>query len=143
MPANEFNIGRDVALDFIDPLFGPQRFAIKTGFESTPQYDDVNSKGLDGVMRSDAIPSGHRLTMDLDRGNGEVDAYFTRREAAYFNNQAVPLVTVTETVQEVGGGVSVYRYTGCSVKQGATAWRGNTTVTQRIELMARRKIKVA
>lgn len=142
MPANEFNIGRDVSLDFVDPAFGVQRFAIKTGWEATPQYDDVSSKGLDGVSRKDAIPNGWTCTMDLDRGSGAVDAYFANREAAYFNNQAVPLATITETIQEVGGGVSVYRYTGCSLKQGATAWRGNNTTTQRIMVDARRRIKV-
>lgn len=142
MPANSFNIGRDVSLDFVDPVLGPQRWAIKTGWEATPEYDEVSSKGLDGVSRHDAIPNGWRLQIDLDRGNGQLDAYFAQREAAYFNNEVVPLISVTETIQEVGGAVSVYRYTDCVPQQGATGWRGNNTTTQRITLRARRRRKV-
>lgn len=143
MPSNDFNIGRDVAIDFVDPELGPQRWSIKTGWEATPQFDQVSSKALDGVPRQDSIPNGWRLSIDMDRASGGMDAYVARREAAYFNGQIVPLITVTETIQEVGGSVSVYRYTGCSVMPGATTWRGNDATKQRMELFARRRIKAA
>lgn len=140
---NDFNIGRDVSLDIVDPVLGVQRFSIKTGWNSEPQYDEVNSKALDGLPRQDVIPNGHRLTMELDRSDPLVDNFFTTREAAYFNGQEVPLCTVTETIKERGGAVSVFRYTGVALRQDASAWRGNTPTTQRITGMARRKIKVA
>lgn len=143
MASNDFNTGRDVSLDIIDPVDGPIRFNIKTGWTSEPQFDDMNSKGLDGVPRNDNVPNGHRLTMDIDRADPRLDDFFARREAAYFNGATVPLVTITETVKEISGAVSVYRYTGVALKQGPNTWRGNSPTTSRLEGMARRKIKVA
>lgn len=143
MPVNEFNIGRDVTLDIADPARGPQRFTIKTGWQATPIFDQLKSKGLDGEPRHDAIPDGWRLRMDLDRADPRLDNFFADREAAYFNDEVVPLISITETVREVGGGRSIYRYTKVSPTPGETTWRGNQITTQQIEFMASHRIKVA
>lgn len=114
-----------------------------TGFESTPQYNDIESKALDGQPRFDTVPHGHRCTFSFDRADSSIDDYFTRREAAYFNGGVLPLVTITETITEVGGGITQWRYTGVSLKlTGGGAWRGDAITTQSIEATAARKIRV-
>lgn len=142
MPANQFNVGRDVTLDIVDPVEGALRFQIKTGWTASPQYDDLESKALDGVPRFDNIPKGHKLTMTFDRADPNVDRYFANREARYFANQAYTLATITETIRNVGGSTSVYRYTGVSLKQAESAWKGNSITTGQIEGMAARKIQI-
>lgn len=144
MPANDFSIGRDVSLDLVDPVLGPQSWSIRTGWESTPEYRELTSDGLDGETRRDAVPNGHRLTMRLDRRDASVENYFAAREAAYFNGQVVPLVTITETIREIGGAVTQFRYTGISLRlTGSGSWGGTGPTTQTVEGFARRKIKVA
>lgn len=143
MPANEFNIGKDVKLDVVDPRRGLLRFSIVTGWEAAAQYDDLNSKGLDGKPRFDAIPNGWRLTLGLDRADPEVDNFFAEREELYFSGSIVPKVTITETITERRGGVSQFRYTDISLRlEGGGTWRGNAITTQSVVGMAARRIKV-
>lgn len=144
MSANgEFNIGRDVSIDIIDPQRGPIRFAIKTGWSATPDYDNPESKGLDGENRSMSIPNGHRLTMNLDRKDSSVEDYFADNEARYFNNELLPNVSVTETIRERNGSISQYRYTDVSLTLGERTWRGNAATTMTVSGRARRKIKIS
>lgn len=144
MPANAFTIGKDRTLDIIDPNLGPQRFKILTGFEAAPQYNSLESKGLDGVPRFDNTPHGHKLTFQLDRADGRAEKYFAGRERDYFNGLVVPLVSITETTTEIDGSVTVFRYTGVSLQLTSSgASRGDAITTQTIEGMASRKVQVS
>lgn len=142
--ANEFSTGRDASFDIIDPESGVIRFEIKTRVEETPIYDDLASKGLDGITRRDAVPDGHRLVFGVDRKDGRLDTYFANREDRHFRGQKVPNVSVTRSVKERDGSISQFRYTDCTVKlTGGGTWAGNGIATQGLELMAARKIKIA
>lgn len=144
MPTDQFNIGKDVSLDIIDPNQGPLRFSIRTGFDHTPLFDEVSSKGLDGFPRNESVPNGHRLTFNVDRADRALDDYFASREANYFNGGVNPKVSITETIREVDGSVSIYRFTGVSLSlQNGGTWRGNSPVTQAVQAMASRRIKVS
>jgi len=143
MPTADFNIGKDVSLDIIDPVSGPLRFGIRTRFEATPQYDEISSKALDGNLRTASVPNGHRLVFGLDRADRRLDDYFSQKEENYFNGVVDPLVSVTVTIRELDGSVSTWRYTGVSLRltNGGT-WAGNATATMAMEGTARRKVKV-
>lgn len=138
-----FNVGRDVSLTFVDPVQGVIAFAIKTGWSATAQYDQLDSKGLDSNPKFDAIPHGWRLTLDMDRANGNCDRYFAERERAYFAGEDVPLVSISETIRETNGGVSVYRFSDVSITMDESTFRGNQITTQRVTGMAARRIRVA
>jgi hypothetical protein len=120
-----------------------KRFKLMTGFEWTPQFNDLESKALDGVPRFDTVPHGHRCTFTFDRASAEIDSYFASREANYFNGGVNPLVTITDTITEVDGGATQWRYTGVSLKLTAGgSWKGDSITTQTIEATASRKIRV-
>lgn len=144
MPAQEFNIGRDVTLDIVDPTQGPLRFKLVTSFEGTPKYKELESGALDGVPRFAYLPAGHELVFEFDRADNRADDYFCRIEQNYFNGAVTPNVTITETVQEVNGAISQYRYTGVALSLTKTGpWKGDSLVGQSIRGMASRKVKIA
>jgi hypothetical protein len=144
MPANGFNVGRDVKLVISDPVAGVLSFAIKTGWKAEPSYTDITSKGLDGLNRTAHLPEGHKLTFDLDRRDGAVTDYFVTQEANYFSGQTLGNVTVQETITNVDGSKTQYRYTGVSLKlTNAGEWKGDAKVPMVVEGTAQRKYKVA
>ncbi len=140
MADNDTNLGRDVVLNILDPRRGIQRFGLMTGFDGKPQYNQLESKGLDGVPRFRNVPHGHRLTFNFDRQDRSIDDYFAQAEEDYFNGAQMPQVSITETITELDGSVSQWIYTGVSLTltDGGT-WKGDAITTQSIEGMASRK----
>jgi len=142
MPTNAFNVGRDVSLDIIDPVQGPLRFGLRTGFDGKPQYKKLESHALDGIPRFAAIPAGHQITFMFDRADSRIDAYFASQEAAYFAGAVLPNVTITETITEVDGSVTRWKYTGVSLTlEDAGTWKGDAITTQSISAMASKKVQ--
>lgn len=140
--AKDFSVGRDVSLDVVDPVLGVIRFAIKTGWKSTPKYAEMKSKQLSGETLHDTVPDGHEVVFDLDRKDATVERYFAAREAAYFNGAEVPNVHITETIRERDGSITQFRYTGVSLKlDNAGTWAGNETTKQSVSGFASRKIQ--
>lgn len=143
MPAQDFNIGRDVTLDVYDPNAGLLRFKLMTEFDHEPQFKHLESHALDGVPRFAAIPAGHKLVFQFDRGSSDADDYFCQREVDYFTGQVLPQVSITETITETDGRITQYRYTNVSLypTKGGT-WKGDSLVNQTMEAMASFKRKV-
>lgn len=144
MPANGYNIGRDVALDVVDPVQGVLRFKLITAFDHTPKYKSLESNALDGVPRFSELSAGHEVTFEFDRGSSLADDYFCAQELNYFNGVPSPSVSITETITEVNGAITQYRYTGValSLAKGGS-WKGDSIATQSIKGMAAFKVKVA
>ena len=143
MPANGFNVGRDVTLDIIDPVRGPVRFPIRTGWKADPTYADLTSIGLDGINRHAHLPTGHTITLDLDRKDASVNDYFVQSETDYFNGVALGNVSITETIQAADGSLSQYRYLNVALKlTNGGDYKGDSKVSMQIQGMASRKIKV-
>lgn len=143
MPVNGFNIGKDVTLDIVDATLGALRWKIKTSFDADPEYKEVRSEALDGVNRFGYLPAGHKLTFQFDRGDSSVDDYFASREADYFNGVQLGNVSVTETITNPDGSVSQYRYTDVALKLTKSgAFKGESIVTQTVEGMAARKVRI-
>lgn len=143
MPAKDFNIGRDITLDIYDPQAGLQRFKLMTTYDSEAQYKHLESHALDGVPRFAAIPYGWKLQFGFDRGSSAADDYFTAQEDNYFNGDPLPEVSITETIREVDGSITQYRYTGvCLYFAKGGTWKGDSLVGQTIEAMCSRRIKI-
>jgi hypothetical protein len=141
--SGQFNVGKDVSLDIIGPS-GPLRFSIITSFDSKPSYKSVDSKGMDGVDRYDDLPAGWSGTISLDRADSTVDDFFAKKEADFYSGISSTLVTITETISEIGGSVSQYRYTGVALTlQDAGKKSADNKISIVIGFRAARRMKIA
>jgi hypothetical protein len=135
MPANGFSIGRDIVLDIITPT-GVLRPKIRTGFNSKMETTALMVRGMDGVMLFDELPAGWSGGFDLD--------YFAARESDYYGGIASPTISITETISEVSGSISQFRYTGVALKFEDAGNKGaDKTVGQKVSFKAARRIKIS
>ncbi|MBV9984505.1 hypothetical protein [Bradyrhizobium sp.] len=142
MPINGFTIGRDVAVDIIMPQ-GPVRFSIVTGWEAQPIQTGIESKGLDGTDRFGTIPSGWQGTVDIDRADANMDIAFDFLETLYYSGQNVPASSITETITEPNGTITVWRFVGVAFQFAEHgSFQGDAKVTQRLSWRASRRIRM-
>ena len=143
MALNGYSIGRDIALDIIGPQ-GPLRFNQIISFMSKPDTTDQKIKGLDGITRHLRFPDGWSGSFEIERQDSAVDDYFTQIEANYYAGLNEIPVTITETVTEVNGSVSQYRYLQVIlVLEDAGTWQGDKSVHQKVRFMSARRVKVS
>lgn len=143
MPVNNFSVGKDVSLDIIGPN-GPIRFNLITNFDAKQDTSEVKVKGLDGITRPVVFYDGWSGTFSLERQDSSMDDYFAQLEAQYYAGVNQVSLTIMETITEVSGAVSQYRYTGVILKyDDAGSWSGDKTVSQKFSFMASRRLKVA
>lgn len=143
MPLNGFSVGRDVSLDIIGPA-GPLRFNLVTGFNSKPDITDQKIKGLDGITRHVRFPDGWSGAFDVTRSDSTIDDYFAQIEANYYAGLNEQPCTITETITEVSGAVTQYRYLQVLLKlDDAGQWQGDQTVKQKVSFVAARRVKVS
>lgn len=140
---NGFTVGRDISLDLYTsrgPLPLPPTV---TSFHAKPVYKTINSHVLGGQNLTAQLPSGWEFTIEIDRSDDSIDAYFAQAEADYYAGIAVPPGTITETITEADGSVSQYRYTKVSLKfDDAGNKQGDNKVTQSFSGSASQRIKV-
>lgn len=143
MPLNGFSVGRDVSLDIIGHA-GPLRFNLVTGFNSKPDITDQKIKGLDGITRHVRFPDGWSGAFDVTRSDSTIDDYFAQIEANYYAGLNEQPCTITETITEVSGAVTQYRYLQVLLKlDDAGQWQGDQTVKQKVSFVAARRVKVS
>ncbi len=143
MPINNFSVGRDVSLDVVTPD-GPLPFGLITKFTAKPDITDKKIKGIDGITRHVRFPDGWSGVFDVERQDSTLDDYFASLEANYYAGMNELSCTITETIQEVSGAVSQFRYVGVLLKlDDAGDWAGDETVKQKLSFVASRRLKVA
>lgn len=144
MPMNGQTVGRDVSLDFYTSkgILAIPAAAI-TQFDTQPQTTNTTSKGLDGVTRYGVFPDGWKGTLSIDRLSGTIDAYWAQIEADFYAGVNILPGTITETIGEPDGSVSVYRYLGVMFDfKDAGSKVANQLVKQKLDFMAARRVKV-
>ena len=142
MPVNGFSVGRDVAIDIVAAT-GPLRFSLVTGFKSKMDITDKKIKGLDGITRHVRFPDGWGGSFSLERQDSTADDYFSQLEANYYAGQNEVPCTITETIQEVNGSITQYRYLNVLLRyEDAGEWKGDDTVKMQISFVAARRVKV-
>lgn len=134
-----FNVGRDVTINFVTGGLNGTTLALTalTASEFRPVYDRRVHKGLDGINITLPIPAGWEGTIDLDRNNSVLDDYVAAVESGYYQGQGVALSSITETIQEIDGSVSIFQYTNLTweLAEGGH-WRGDNIVSMRITVYA-------
>ncbi|MDN2676706.1 hypothetical protein KIV45_15890 [Janthinobacterium lividum] len=143
MPLNGYSVGRDLSLDIIGPN-GPINLNQIVGFTAKPDVTDKKIKGLDGITRHLRFPDGWSGSFDLERQNNVVDDYFSTLEANYYAGLNENPATITETIQEVDGSVSQYRFLQVLLTlEDAGSFKGDDTVHQKVRFVAARRVKVS
>lgn len=143
MPFGGYNVGRDVQIDFLGSFGVLQSFSFVTGFSRKQRTQSVEIIKITGETTFMEIPNGWEVTLELERASSLLDDYIAALEAGYYNGQNILGSTLTETITEVSGAVTQYRYTGVAVTfEDAGEWRGNQSVKQRLMCKASRRIKV-
>ena len=144
MAVNGFSIGHDVSVDIFDIVTGKQViFPLVTGFSAEPITKQITSEPLNSSPLFAENPNGWKGTIDFDRTDNSIDAWFSGREAAYYKGQSIFNVTITETIQEKDGTVSQYRFPNVALKlTQAGQWKAADKVSLKIDWMASTRVQV-
>ena len=141
MPLNGYSVGKDVVLTVNTPT-GILRLPI-TNFDAKPVYTDLKAMPLGSPPKHMSIPTGWKGTIKLDRQDSTVDDYCAQVEASYWAGQNIVTGSITETISEVNGSTSRYRYTDVNLKiTDPGAWAGEKLVDQSLEFEASRRLKL-
>jgi hypothetical protein len=143
MPMNGFTVGRDVTLNIFGSNGGVTNFQTITGFMKKQETVHVQSKGMDGVIRHLELPDGWSGTMTFDRSSSAVDDYFAQLESNYYGGLNIAAAQITETITEVNGATTQYRYTGVMMKlDDAGRSAGENLVSQSVSWVASKRLKI-
>ena len=143
MSVNGFSVGRDINLTIVTAN-GPLNLSLITGFQSAPETAETKVKGLDGVTRHVRFWDGWRGSFSVERADSKVDDYFAALEANYYAGLNEQPATITETITEVSGAVTQYRYLNVLMKlDDAGSWAGDQTVKQKLSFVAAQRQKIA
>src|SRR5262249_43238712 len=105
---------------------------------------DFKVKLINGSTPTLIFRDGWSGSFMFDRQDSAVDDYIAQLEADYFLGIQHPGSTITETITEVNGSVTQYRYTRCVFKlSDAGSWKGDSTVKMALDFMAERRLKIA
>ena len=141
MPLNGYSIGKDAVFTINTPN-GILRVNL-TGFDAKPVYTDLKSMPLDKPPVHMSIPSGWKGTFKVDRQDSSVDDYVATNEAAYYAGQSMLQGTITQTIEEVDGSTSRYRYTNVNLRVTDPGnWASEKLVEQSLEFEASRRLKL-
>lgn len=143
MPFNNFSIGRDLTLQVVTPT-GPLQINKITGFMASQDQIDEKIKGLDGVTQHVIFPDGWKGEFEVERQDGQVDAYFAQLEAAYYAGSNLQAGTITETILESDNSVSVFQFQQVLLKLlDAGKWEGAKTVKMKIGFVSSQRVQLA
>ena len=145
MPINGLNVGRDVTVVIIDPQNGGiQTWTDITGFESKQQTKRLDSITMDGTNTYAEVPKGWDVSFMLDRSSSAVDDYFCAVEAGYYAGLDQSGIQITETITEVSGAITQYRYNNVVLKlSDAGSKTGDNWIKQKIDGVASTRQKIA
>lgn len=139
-----FNTGHDVAFEMVDPDTGAAvSIPIKTGWTKKQRTEQVKSRPLNGPPIFEEDPDGWEGEFDADRSNADIDNLFAKREDQFYSGQTNRQLSFLETIQEVGGGYTQWRYIGVAIAydDAGRAERGKT-MALKVKWTCSRRVKV-
>ena len=143
MPLNGYSVGKDVTLTIVTPN-GVMTLPKITHFRSKQDTIDEKKKPLDGITDFLRYYDAWSGSFTVERTDSTLDDYFAALEANFYAGLTEGPVSITETIQEVSGAVSQYRYTRVLLKyEDAGEFAGDKSVTQSLSFVAGRRIKIA
>lgn len=143
MPVNGFSVGRDIALTVVTSS-GPLTLNLITGFHRRQETVEVKVKGIDGVTRHVRFFDGWAGGFDIERTDSTVDDYFAQLESNYYAGINEQPGTLTETISEVNGSISQYRYLQVLLKyDDAGSFAGDATVKLKLSFVSSQRQKIS
>jgi hypothetical protein len=146
MAYGDYNIGSDTTVTIVSqgpvgPIIASQ---ILTEFEARQIASKLKSVAIDGVNRYRELEEGWEGTLNYDRADSVLDAYFAAKEANRYAGGAPPVVTITETtVNATDRSISIYRYDGVTMKFDSIGPRkGDSKVDEKVSWTSSRRIQV-
>lgn len=142
MPQLGYSLGRDVAVDINTPT-GTLRIPKVTKFTSKPNISTNKITALNGITDTLQSPVGWDGTFDAERMDSTLDDFWAQWEDNYFNGIDQQAGSITETITESNGSVSVYRYETVSFHLTNPGDKeGDKTIKQSLSFTANRRKKV-
>ena len=108
---NGFNVGRDVTLSMITPV-GLLVFPGLQRFTSRQMTDKRVSRPVNGSPFFIDIPAGWEGDFEVDRQDASFDSFFSALESGYYAGAGIAASTISETVADAVGGISVFQFVG-------------------------------
>ncbi|MBV6817507.1 hypothetical protein KWG64_06080 [Rahnella sp. PD12R] len=143
MPQNGYTLGRDIAVD-ITTANGPIRIPVIISFDAKPKVNSIEVIPLNGQTDELLIPKNWGGTIEAERQDATLDAYWAQFEADYYNGIERLPGTITETITEANGSVSVWRYQKVQLHFTDPGKKeGDKTVRQTMTFTATRRVQVA
>ncbi|SDR37648.1 hypothetical protein SAMN05443245_5249 [Paraburkholderia fungorum] len=145
MGASSFNIGRDGSqITIFDSVAGQVTFGGMTSFDSRARTKELESEQITGNTIFRNVPNGHEGTFEFDRQDSSIEAYFAQLEANFYAGLPPPVAVITQTIQELSGGLTQFQYTGVQLKlDDAGAWKGLDKVNPKVGWKASKKIPLS
>jgi hypothetical protein len=143
MPQNGYTLGRDVAVDIVT-AYGTLRIPQIISFDAKPKVNSIEVTPLTGLTDELLIPKNWGGTIEAERMDATLDAWWAQWESDYYNGVNRAAGTITETIEESSGSVSVWRYTGVQLHFTDPGKKsGDQTVRQSMTFTAQRRIQVS
>jgi hypothetical protein len=142
MALNNFSVGRDTQLVVIGAT-GRIDLSHVTGFEARQVTQSVRVDRLDGKQMGTELPKGWEGTFDIERGNSAADDFISAAEQTYYSGGQPVLGTMYQYITEPDGSTSTYQYDGVAFRlASAGQWKGDTSVKQKLEFFASRRLRI-
>jgi hypothetical protein len=143
MPQGQFNLGRDIGLTIFTPQAGPLTLNTIKSFKSKSDDNVQKIILINGITDHLRFFQGWSGSFDIERANAVLDQYFALLESNYFLGIPEAAASITETIQEVNGTVSQYRYPGVILSfSDAGDYTGDKSVSQSLSFVSRRRIQI-
>lgn len=114
-----------------------------TGFESRQLTSAVRISRLDGSQLGAELPKGWEGSFEVERGTSALDDFISTLEQNFYNGGGNQPGTMYQYITETDSSVSTYQFDGVVFKlANAGAWKGDSSVKQKLEFYATRKRRI-
>jgi len=145
MPASAYNVGADAVFTLFTSagIIDTDASAGVTSFKAKQLTTLIKDIRISGQMYPKHLPEGWEGSFIYTRVDSALDDYFADLEASYYQGNDLPTGTITQTITNVDGTISEYRFEDLALMlDDAGNYEGNKEVKMGISFVAGRRIKV-
>jgi hypothetical protein len=142
MAATDFNIGKNATLVLI-ANGAILASATLTEFQFKQETIKIKSRPLNGRPIRKVLPDGWTGSFSYDRSSPVFDDYFAQTEDDFWNGANAPTVYIQQTINELDGSISQYRFEGVTLEfTDGGSFKSDAEIKQKVdfEASARRKV---
>ncbi len=138
---NAFNFGKDAVFTIVGPS-GVVNYPVTQG-DYKQETKRIESRPLNSPPIFAEIPDGWSGSFAFDRVGRALDDLFANMEQNYWGSGQLFNFSVTETIQEVDGSISQYRFQNMAVKlESGGIFKGDQKVEMKLQFRCSRRVLV-